>query len=109
MKDTDKKVNKKSNLKIYIIFAVMILVSLLGGFLAGRLAAVNKDTLDGINWDNIWRIVADTLPIAYGVLMLAVFVVSFVMYGKIKGAISGWDGEDEDVIADIERKISTAS
>ena len=25
MKDTDKKVNKKSNLKIYIIFAVMIL------------------------------------------------------------------------------------
>lgn len=32
MKDTDKKVNKKSNLKIYIIFAVMILASLLGGF-----------------------------------------------------------------------------
>lgn len=109
MKDTDKKVNKKSNLKIYIIFAVMILVSLLGGFLAGRLAAVNKDTLDGIKWDNIWRIVADTLPIAYGVLMLAVFVVSFVMYGKIKRAISGWDGEDEDVILDVERKISTAS
>ena len=54
MNDTDKKVNKKSNLKIYIIFAIMILVSLLGGFLAGRLAAVNKDTLDGINWDNIW-------------------------------------------------------
>ena len=76
--------NKKSNLKIYIIFAIMILVSLLGGFLAGRLAAVNKDTLDGINWDNIWSIVADTLPIAYGVLMLTVFVVSFVMYGKIK-------------------------
>ena len=109
MKDTDKKVNKKSNLKIYIIFAIMILVSLLGGFLAGRLAAVNKDTLDGINWDNIWRIVADTLPIAYGVLMLAVFVVSFVMYGKIKRAISGWDGEDEDVIVDIESRITTAS
>lgn len=109
MNDTDKKVNEKSNLKIYIIFAIMILVSLLGGFLAGRLAAVNKDTLDGINWDNIWRIVADTLPIVYGVLMLVVFVVSFAMYGKIKRAISGWDGEDEDVIADIERKISTAS
>ena len=62
MKDTDKKVNKKSNLKIYIIFAVMILASLLGGFLAGRLAAVNKDTLDGINWDHIWWVTADTLP-----------------------------------------------
>ena len=74
MKDTDKKVNKKSNLKIYIIFAVMILASLLGGFLAGRLAAVNKDTLDGINWDHIWRITADMLPIVYGVLMLATFV-----------------------------------
>lgn len=109
MKDTDKKVNKKSNLKIYIIFAVMILASLLGGFLAGRLAAVNKDTLDGINWDHIWQITADTLPIVYGVLMLAVFVVSFVMYGKIKRAISGWDGEDEDVIVDIESRITTAS
>lgn len=109
MNDTDKKVNKKSNLKIYIIFAIMILVSLLGGFLAGRLAAVNKDTLDGINWDNIWRIVADTLPIAYGVLMLAVFVVSFVMYGKIKRMIRGWDGENEDVIVDIESRITTAS
>lgn len=94
--------NKKSNLKIYIIFAVMILASLLGGFLAGRLAAVNKDTLDGINWDHIWRITADTLPIVYGVLMLATFVVSFVMYGKIKRMIRGWDGEDEDVIVDIE-------
>ncbi len=109
MKDTDKKVNKKSNLKIYIIFAVMILASLLGGFLAGRLAAVNKDTLDGINWDHIWRITADTLPIVYGVLMLATFVVSFVMYGKIKRMIRGWDGEDEDVIVDIESRITTAS
>ena len=109
MKDTDKKVNKKSNLKIYIIFAVMILASLLGGFLAGRLAAVNKDTLDGINWDHIWRITADTLPIVYGVLMLATFVVSFVMYGKIKRMIRGWDGENEDVIVDIESRITTAS
>jgi hypothetical protein len=109
MKDTDKKVNKKSNLKIYIIFAVMILASLLGGFLEGRLAAVNKDTLDGINWDHIWWITADTLPIVYGVLMLATFVVSFVMYGKIKRMIRGWDGEDEDVIVDIESRITTAS
>lgn len=109
MKDTDKKVNKKSNLKIYIIFAVMILVSLLGGFLAGRLAAVNKDALDGINWDHIWWITADTLPIVYGVLMLATFVVSFVMYGKIKRMIRGWDGENEDVIVDIESRITTAS
>ena len=109
MKDTDKKVNKKSNLKIYIIFAVMILASLLGGFLAGRLAAVNKDTLDGIIWDHIWWITADTLPIVYGVLMLATFVVSFVMYGKIKRMIRGWDGEDEDVIVDIESRITTAS
>ena len=109
MKDTDKKVNKKSNLKIYIIFAVMILASLLGGFLAGRLAAVNKDTLDGINWDHIWWITADTLPIVYGVLMLATFVVSFVMYGKIKRMIRGWDGENEDVIVDIESRITTAS
>ena len=81
MKDTDKKVNKKSNLKIYIIFAVMILASLLGGFLAGRLAAVNKDTLDGINWDHIWWVTADTLPIV----------------------------ENEDVIVDIESRITTAS
>lgn len=109
MRDADKKVNNKSNLKIYIIFAIMILASLLGGFLVGRLAAVNKDTLDGINWDRVWRIIADTLPVVYGVLMLATFVVSFVMYGKIKRTIGGWDGEDGDVIVDIESRITTAS
>ena len=109
MRDADKKVNNKSNLKIYIIFAIMILASLLGGFLVGRLAAVNKDTLDGINWDSIWRIIADSLPVVYGVLMLATFVVSFVMYGKIKRTIRGWDGEDEDVIVDIESRIMTDS
>lgn len=109
MRDADKKVNNKSNLKIYIVFAIMILASLLGGFLVGRLAAVNKDTLDGINWDRIWRIIADTFPVVYGVLMLATFVVSFVMYGKIKRTIRGWDGEDEDVIVDIESRITTAS
>ena len=35
MRDTEKKL-KKSNVKIYVIFAVIVLGSLIGGFFAGR-------------------------------------------------------------------------
>ena len=42
MKDSKKKLKEKSNLKIYIIFAVIILVSLFGGFFMGKLVGANK-------------------------------------------------------------------
>ena len=60
MNDTDKKVNKKSNLKIYIIFAIMILVSLLGGFLAGRLAYQKKIKLEFLPGDE-HKIISDVM------------------------------------------------
>ena len=109
MKDSEKKLKKKSNLKIYIIFAVIILASLFGGFFMGKLVGANKGTLNEIDWGRIWRFVADALPIMYGVLTLAAFVFIFVMYGRLRHAIVSWDGENEDEIADIERRITNVS
>lgn len=105
--DINKK--KKSNVKIYVIFAIIVLASLLGGFFAGRLAAVNKETLAGIDWDSIWRMTAVTLPVVYGVLVVMTFAVVFGLYGKIRREVSAWDGEDEAKIDAIERKITVAS
>lgn len=109
MKDTEKKFKKKSNVKIYVIFAIIVFGSLIGGYFAGRLAGANKETLEDIDWDLIWRLISKTLPIVYTVLMAALFVVTFVMYGKIKAAVKAWDGDDEDAIDAIERKITIAS
>lgn len=109
MRDVDKKVNKKSNLKIYITFGIIIVTSLFGGYLAGRLVGANKYSLNKVDWDSIWRLTADTLPIVYGVLALAAFVAIFVMYGRLKRDIRNWDGENEDEIADIERRITSVS
>ena len=50
MRDTEKKL-KKSNVKIYVIFAVIVLGSLIGGFFAGRQVGANKETLESIDWD----------------------------------------------------------
>ncbi len=109
MKDNEKNLRQQSNIRIYIIFAVIILASLLGGFFMGRLVGANKGTLNEIDWDRIRRLVADTLPIVYGLLTLAAFVVIFVMYGRLRHAIVSWDGENEDEIADIERRITNVS
>lgn len=109
MKDNEKNLRQQSNIRIYIIFAVIILASLLGGFFMGKLVGANKGTLNEIDWDRIRRLVADTLPIVYGLLTLAAFVVIFVMYGRLRHAIVSWDGENEDEIADIERRITNVS
>ena len=108
MRDTEKKL-KKSNVKIYVIFAVIVLGSLIGGFFAGRQVGANKETLESIDWDSMWRLISVTLPIVYTVAMAALFIVTFVMYGRIKSAVKSWDGDDEDVIDVIERKITLAS
>lgn len=108
MRDTEKKL-KKSNVKIYVIFAVIVLGSLIGGFFAGRQVGANKETLESIDWDSMWRLISVTLPIVYTVAMAALFIVTFVMYGRIKSAVKAWDGDEEDVIDGIERKITLAS
>lgn len=109
VKDTEKNLKKKSNTKIYIIFAIMVVASLVGGFFAGKLVGANKGSLNEINWDGIWKLTAVTLPIVYGVLALVAFVVIFVMYGRLKRAIGRWDGENEEDIVDIERRITRVS
>ena len=81
MKVTESNKKNKSNTKIYLVFAVIIVASLVGGFFAGKLVGASKSSLNEIDWNNIWAFTADTFPIVYGVLVLAVFVAIFVMYG----------------------------
>ncbi len=109
MKVTESNKKNKSNTKIYLVFAVIIVASLVGGFFAGKLVGASKGSLNEIDWNNIWAFMADTLPIVYGVLVLAAFVAIFVMYGKVKHAIGIWDGDNEDAIVDIERRITRVS
>lgn len=57
MRDTEKKL-KKSNVKIYVIFAVIVLGSLIGGFLpAGRLGQIKRrwKALTGIRCGDSYR------------------------------------------------------
>ena len=58
-----KKSVTKSNLKIYITFTLVMLLCLIGGFLAGRFAGKNKDVLDSINWNSIAEYTATYLPV----------------------------------------------
>ncbi len=109
MKVTENNKKNKSNTKIYLVFAVIIVASLVGGFFAGKLVGASKGSLNEIDWNHIWALAADTIPIVYGVLVLAVFVAIFVMYGKLKYVIGNWDGDNEDEIVDIERRITRVS
>lgn len=105
----DRNSKKKDNIRIYVIFVLLILTSLLGGFFVGRFASENKEELTGIDWKNIWKMIADTLPIVYGILVSVTFIVVFVMYGHIRQLVRAWDGENEAEVDVIERRITVAS
>lgn len=104
-----KKSATKSNLKIYITFTFVMLLSLIGGFLAGRFAGKNKDVLASIDWNSIAEYTAAYLPVIYAVLMVVLFVAAMCLYFKVKQAVQKWDREDETVIDDIENRITWLS
>lgn len=104
-----KKRATKSNLKIYITFTFVMLLSLIGGFLAGRFAGKNKNVLDSIDWNRIAEYTATYLPVIYVVLMVVSFVAAMCLYFKVKRAAAKWDREDETVIDGIENRITWLS
>lgn len=106
------KKNKHSNIRIYIIFAFVMISCLVGGFFAGKFTGKNKDILASIDWDKFAFFIANSLPVAYGILIIVSFIVYYFMYKKVKSKALDWQNnfaDDEDIINNIEIKIDYIS
>lgn len=94
-----KQENKKENKKSFWLFALMMVLALVGGGLFGYWISSLEEAkaLDsiaaGLNWFN-------TYVMPYGtVFFFAVMLISFFpLYGKAKKLFKSWDGEDESIM-----------
>jgi len=101
-----KKYNSEVILKFILVsFAVLFLIFMLiitcsiikyYGFLDNATSALKNALL---TW----------VPTAVLIISILVFIVSFYLYSKSKRLAKGWDGEDEDLIDEIEHNLFIVS
>lgn len=101
--------NKKSNSRVYFLFVVVMLCCLIGGYFVGRLVGKKRDVLAELNWDKFAAFTASSLPIAYALFIVLLFVGCLCIYRKVHVKALRWDGEDDAEIHDIEKTLNYLS
>ncbi len=101
--------NKKSNSRVYFLFAAVMLCCLISGYFVGRLIGKKGDVLTQLNWDKFAAFTAASLPIAYVLFIVLLFAGCLCMYRRVRTKALHWDGEDDAEIHDIENTLNYLS
>ena len=104
-KNEIKKANRKALPKFILVLVIALIVGWTGGYLSGkfRLDAFAGDIKIASAFFGIH--IAPWLMLAIAVILPA---VCFPLYRGAKKLISAWDGEDEEISYEIDRKLSVA-
>ncbi len=106
-----KKENAETKRKTLIKFIILMVLSMLGGFISAMAVStiinVGEGHMDSIA--KVIQIVSAAIPFIYVLLDAVVFGCSYMYYFKAKRMAAKWDGEDEDVIENIETKLGIAT
>lgn len=91
-------------IKSIVIFFLILAACYFVGFIAGR----NLSDFDAtsIDYDKIYNNLGNVLPFVYLALSIIAVIISAVSYVTVKRKADKWDGEDEVIIYDVERKIN---
>ena len=100
--------NKKERTKkqIYTRFIIMVVVGSVVGFLAGFGGAFLTDYFEGDWLGGLIQISQIAVPIVYVLLMLLVYNYSLFNFHKAKQLALDWDGWNEEVIDEAEKKLT---
>jgi hypothetical protein len=100
---------QKSNIKIYIIFAVVLLCSFGGGYFAGRVGAGIQDRLDAINWADVAQTLYIPAIVVFGLLVAGSFAICLAMYFRVKKHLAQIGQLDDDAyeeaLPEVEKTI----
>lgn len=102
----NKKV--KTNKQIYTKFAIMVIAGCLVGFIAGFGGAFISDMYGGDIVGGLHQIFTVVVPVVYVVLMIVAYGYSFVNYSKAKKMVANWDGVNEEVLDEADKKLGAA-
>ncbi len=98
--------SSKSNKKVVVIFVIVVICSFfIGGFSA--IVATTMHSSSGVNeaFKNITNNIIFLAPYISVALNLIFMIIGFSLYAKCKKKADNWDGENEDVILDIENEL----
>lgn len=105
MSKEKKQKNQKSEIKLIIIFLLVLAASYVGGYFFGTMGARYEDELK-ILLNVIADGVVSVFPVFYVFINAVVIIVSLVIYINAKKKANLWDGESEEIIDDVEKKLN---
>lgn len=94
--------------KIYIKFIIVCICALIGGFLCGFIGAFIGDHYSGNIVDGIQNLMSVCVPVIFIGANVIVYAICFSNYFKAKKLADEWDGWDEEVIDEAEKKLGIA-
>lgn len=99
---------KKKNRRTMIVFIAILAASLVLGFLFGVASRVIQNSIPDMQilLNQIMNIMAYVVPILFLILNLTQAVVGSIYIRISKKQAATWDGEDEEVIEQIEKKLN---
>lgn len=101
--------NKKDDKKYFKPFIIMLIFSIIVGAFLGKMTKIVDEHTETVKkiMENMNVIAAYAIPTLFLVLNI---VMTIIIFGTIKRQyrhINEWDGEDEDVLDDIENKLNS--
>lgn len=110
MSKSENTKGKQSERKKIVKFIVSVVAIYAVGYLFGVGMAMAEETLNSqVLLDTVKNILISIIPVIYVGLNLIMFVVGMAIYSKAKKMADNWDGEDEDVIDTVEKKLNVVT
>lgn len=101
--------NKKDDKKYFKPFIIMMIICTIVGFFFGKLTKMADEHTETIKifMENLNVIAAYALPVLFLVFNIVMTIMIFGTINRQYRRISTWDGEDEDILDDIENKLNS--
>lgn len=104
----NKNGQKQSEGKLFIKFMLLMVIAFIVGGTVGFAGHYISDVMlgQGEVFERFASAFSKVVPIVFVVLNIVVNTVCLIIFVKAKKQADVWDGEDEDTIDDVERKLN---
>ena len=97
--------NRRVDRKAFVKFILILVASAMVGFCVGIFSVMSKGRQD-VLFDALYHIVDTVAPFASIVLTTITLILVSIWQGKARKLFQEWDGEDEELIEQVEMKLS---
>lgn len=108
IKEAEEK-NKNDDKKYFKPFIIMLIFSIIVGAFLGKMTKIVDEHTETVKkiMENMNVIAAYAIPTLFLVLNIVMTIIIFGTINRQYRRINEWDGEDEDVLDDIENKLNS--